>query len=91
MDHNFRDPPSAYRVDLSNDQTLNLGAWCKTQRRKYKRGLLSKEDIKELNDLKFQWILPRGMRFEVYFEQFLKYRKDHNGANPRSGYILLWL
>jgi len=76
-----------------------LGAWVSNQRRVYnkmKRGKLSSEQIKLLEEIGFIWNPPRGKQAGVWDERFsqLKEYKDQNGhcrvyePNPQLG---LWV
>merc|ERR1711871_369451 len=48
-----KDPPESCKVEDGEGELLNLGTWCNTQRRKYKKKQLSAERIRRLESIGF--------------------------------------
>merc|ERR1711871_461708 len=80
-----KDPPKSYKVE-DGEGELNLGTWCSTQRRKYKKKQLSAERIRRLEDIGFQWD-PETASWERHFLALEEYkRKNGRDKDPPESY-----
>jgi superfamily II DNA or RNA helicase len=72
--------------EISSDINSSLYSWILGQRAKYKKGLLTKEQIDRLNELKFNWS-PRKIskngndKWDVFFAKLLEYKKAFGHVN----------
>ncbi len=65
----------------SPNTKTNLGRWCGTQRKTYKKGKLAKEKIDLLNSLDFDWD-PLETDWQNKFRDLKEFKKDNEGVDP---------
>jgi superfamily II DNA or RNA helicase len=64
---------------------FNLGSWQSTQKRNYKKGNLSPERIRRLEEIGFTWD-PFEEQFEKGFQETLFYKESTGNANATQHY-----
>ncbi|MEC4565384.1 Helicase associated domain protein [Paenibacillus sp. CMAA1739] len=80
MKHGHVDVPLRYRI---ND--FNLGQWVQDQRKKYKRGSISKERIRALRELGFQWEIIDNS-WEIFYSELTTFKKMKGHVNIPQKY-----
>ncbi len=64
---------------------FNLGIWQSHQRKNYKKGILSEDKIKRLEDIGFVWA-PKKEAFEKGIRETLRYKEQTGDANAPIEY-----
>ncbi|MGR6760387.1 Helicase associated domain protein [Paenibacillus sp. T2-29] len=82
MKHEHVDVPLRYRI---ND--FNLGQWVQDQRKKYKRGSMSKERIRALRELGFQWEIIDNS-WENFYSELTTFKKMKGHVNIPQKYVV---
>lgn len=77
------DIPAKY---VTNDG-LNLGAWYRTVRSDYRKGLLSDERKQRLEQIGMQWESVLIRRWLDKYEKAKQYFEKHGNLNIKSGYV----
>lgn len=72
-------------ANTPNHYWFRLGNWQSTQKQNYKKGLLSKDRIKKLEDIGFVWS-PFGKIFEQGFQETQEYKNEFGTANVPNQY-----
>jgi len=82
-------------VPARGSENKQLGLWVSKQRAKYENGMLSKDQIKRLDDLGIIWN-PHGSKWEVNFEALKKYKErrgdcDVSRGCPENKKLAFWI
>ena len=77
-----REHDGCCNVPVNYSQDLKLGRWVLQQRRKYKDGLLAKEQCDLLEAIGFEWSTRSIMRqkWPKMFARLQAYQREHNGS-----------
>ena len=64
-----------------------LGKWLRTQREKYRAGLLPQEQINELNEIGMDWLSAPARAWETHFEACRAYYEAHGNLDLPLSYV----
>lgn len=83
-------------VKQSDQENRSLHNWVISQRQKYHRGLLTKEQISRLEQLGFKWRLAvPAIPWDVHYEKLLAFKRTFGHCNVSRGYtdqkLALWV
>ena len=77
-------------IPSRSTENKKLGSWVKEQRSSYRRGILSEERIKRLNDIGFEWVrishTSSRASWEKMFAELKEYRNKHGDCNITANY-----
>ncbi len=72
-------------VAASQKESSGLGAWINTQRQARKKGNISMDYIRRLDEIGFEWN-PFDVKWEAKFTELVEYKSAHGNMNvPRDG------
>jgi len=77
-----------YNPPLKCDENPQLGIWVGNQRNGRKKGKLSDDQIRQLNELGFSWA-PRGDSWDSTYTLLVEYIKTHGHCNAPSDFPVL--
>lgn len=86
----------AYKTEHGNLQvpqsTNGLGGWISQQRKGRKKGQISEDRIRRLDEIGFDWD-PMESQWEASFNEFVAYKAEHGDINvPQSASsLVLWI
>ena len=65
---------------------LKIAAWVSKQRERKKKGIITDEQIQQLDDLKFTWQHRERGTWENRYQELIKFKKEHGHCNVPFGY-----
>jgi len=77
-----RDPSSTCSITTDDGKVLNLGSWCKTQRKGKKKGTIDQERMRLLDEVNFLWHVNKAISWDEYYDFLLEYYQNYGNANP---------
>ena len=82
--------PQNYKVTLNDGTIVNLGSWILIQRQSYKKGTLSEDRIKLLENIEMKWSIKLNLKWSEFYKLAEEYYGENNHLEiPRSYKIIL--
>jgi superfamily II DNA or RNA helicase len=74
-------------VPSNREEYKNLHAWVRVQRIKYRNGKLSKDQIRRLEGIGFEFRMRSDLRWDIMVDALKKYKEDHGDCSVPNDWV----